>query len=125
VVDTQFIEQVKQVLVHGAVMTHTGQFFHTSLELAQLEVRICTPILEASYNNFGCLLTFCWIKVLWENLWWIHKVSLHDPDQILPKLQREGDFFLNGMTSSASGFLQYGPYPFQLVLIGVQSNDGS
>jgi hypothetical protein len=91
VVETQFIEQVKQVLVHGAVMTHTGKFFCTSFELAQLEVGIGTPILESSYNDFWGLLTFCWIKVLWENLW-IHKVSFRDPEQILPKLQREGDF---------------------------------
>jgi hypothetical protein len=51
VVDTQFIEQVKWVLVHGAVMTHTGQFFCTSLELAQLEVGIGIPILESSYDD--------------------------------------------------------------------------
>ena len=92
VVNTQFTEQVKWVLVHGALLTHTGQFFCVSLEQAQLEVYIGTPILESSYDDYGCLLTFCWIKVLWECLW-IHKVTLCNPDQILPKLQQEGDFF--------------------------------
>ena len=76
-----------------AVPTHTGQFFHVSLEQAQLKVGISTPILESSYDDYGCLLTFCWIKVLWECLW-IYKVTLHNPDQILPKLQWEGNFFL-------------------------------
>jgi hypothetical protein len=75
------------------VMTHTGHFFCTLLKLAQLEVGLGTPILESSYDDFKCLLTFCWIKILWENLW-IHKVSLQDPDQILPKVQLDGDFFL-------------------------------
>jgi hypothetical protein len=84
VVDTQFIKQVKCVMV----LTHTGNFIHNSLELAQLKVSIGTPTLESSYDDYRCLLTFCWIKVLWKNLW-LHKV-LWNPDQILPNSNMKG-----------------------------------
>jgi hypothetical protein len=68
VTDTQFIEQVKRVLVHGALPTHTGIYFNISLEQAQLEVGIGSPLLEANYDDYGFLLTFCWVKVLWQFL---------------------------------------------------------
>jgi hypothetical protein len=68
VMDTQFIEQVKRVLVHGALPTHTSSYFNISLEQAQLEVGIGSPLLEANYNDYGFLLTFCWVKVLWQFL---------------------------------------------------------
>jgi hypothetical protein len=69
VMDTQFIEQVKLVLVHGALPTHTSIYFNISLEQAQLEVGIGSPLLEANYDDYGFLLTFCWVKVLWQCLW--------------------------------------------------------
>jgi len=103
VIDTQFIEQVKKVLVHGALPTHTGRYFNISLEQAQLEVGIGTPILEASYDDYGFLLTFCWVKVLWEFLW-LHRVTLYNPEQILPKLQRQGDFFIMECIVASRGF---------------------
>ncbi len=58
-----------------------------------MEVGISTPILEVSFVDYGHLLTFCWIKVLWEHLW-KNNISLHNSEQVLPQLQREGDFFI-------------------------------
>jgi hypothetical protein len=52
------------MLTHGAIPTHTGRFLNISLEQAQLEVGIGMPILEADYEQYGFLLTFCCIKVL-------------------------------------------------------------
>jgi hypothetical protein len=70
------------------VTTHTGNFIHNSLELTQLKVSIGTPILESSYDDYRYLLMFCWIKVLWKNLW-LHKV-FWNPDQILPNSNVKG-----------------------------------
>jgi hypothetical protein len=103
VIDTQFIEQVKRVLVQGALPTTTGRFYNISFEQAQLEIGIDTPILQANYDDFGFLLTYCWVKVLWEQLW-NHNVSLQNPDQVLPKLQREGDFFIMERIITCQGF---------------------
>jgi hypothetical protein len=50
-------------------------------------------------------LTFCWVKeVLWEFLW-KHDVKLHNPDQVLPKPQRQGDFFIMEHIVTSQGFL--------------------
>jgi hypothetical protein len=56
-----------------------------------MEVGISSPIQEASFEDYRHLLTFCWIKILWEHLW---KILLCNSEQVLPKLQREGDFFI-------------------------------
>jgi hypothetical protein len=58
-----------------------------------LKVRIGTPILKASYDDYGFLLMFSWVKLLWQFLW-VHNVTLCNPEQVLPKLQWEGDFFI-------------------------------
>jgi hypothetical protein len=63
------------------------------MEQAQMEIGIGTAILEASFDDYGHLLTFCCVKILWEHLWQ-HTISLRCPEQALPKLQREGDFFI-------------------------------
>jgi hypothetical protein len=47
---------------------------------------------------------FCWVKVLWEFLW-KHDVKLHNPDQVLPKPQRLGDFFIMEHIVTSQGFL--------------------
>jgi hypothetical protein len=103
VIDMQCIEQVKRVLVHVALPTHTGNYFNISLEQAQLEIGIGSPILESNYDDYGFLLTFCWVKVLWEFLW-KHDVKLHNPDQVLPKPQRQGDFFIMEHIVTSQGF---------------------
>lgn len=91
--DYQGIEQIKKLLVHGSVDTPTGHFLRTSLESAQLEVGIGTPILEADYEYYGFLLTDCWIKSLWRFVS-AYGILLRNPDQVLPQLQRTGDAFL-------------------------------
>jgi hypothetical protein len=101
--NTQFIEQVKQVLVQGALQTHTGRYFNISLEQAQLKVGIGTPILEASYDDYRFLLTFSWVRLLWQFLW-VHSITLHNPEQVLPKLQWEGDFFIMEHIVQSHGF---------------------
>jgi hypothetical protein len=77
------------------------------LEQAQLEVGIGTPILEADYEQYGFLLTFCWIKVLWKRLW-EYDIVLHQPEaeKVLPKLQREGDFFIMQRIVQSQGFME-------------------
>jgi hypothetical protein len=122
VMDTQFIEQVKRVLVHGAVPSHTSRYFNISLEQAQLKVGIGTPLLEASYNDFGFLLTYCWVKLMWEFLW-MHKVHLRNLDQILPKLESQGDFFHYGSHCGISRLFGERHDTNQSLLLGLQSND--
>jgi hypothetical protein len=51
-----------------------------------MEVGISTLILEASIEDYGHLLAFCWIKILWEHLW-KNNISLCNSEQVLPKLQ--------------------------------------
>jgi hypothetical protein len=68
-INTEFLGQIKSMLTHGAIPTHTGRFLNISLEQAQLKVWIWIPILEADYEQYFFLLTFCWIKVLWKRLW--------------------------------------------------------
>jgi hypothetical protein len=91
-IDAQFIGQVKKVLVHGAIPSHTGWLFNISLEQAQMEIGISTPILEASFEDYGRLLTFCWVKILWEHLWQ-HKVSLRCPDRFCQNCNAKGIFY--------------------------------
>jgi hypothetical protein len=67
-----------------------------------VEVGISTPILEASFNDYGHLLTFCWIKILWQHLW-KDNISVQNAEQVLPKLQQEGDFFIMGRLILSGG----------------------
>jgi hypothetical protein len=79
-IDTEFVGQVKAIFTHGAIPTHMGNFLNISLEQAQLELGISIlMILEASYKDYGFLLTFCWIKVLWKQLWECN-IILHQPE---------------------------------------------
>jgi hypothetical protein len=43
------------------------------------------------------------VKLLWEFLW-MHNVTLCNPDQILPKLQWQGDFFIMEYIVASQGF---------------------
>jgi hypothetical protein len=56
---------VKKVLIHGVIPSQTGQLYNISLEQVQMEIGISTLILEASFEDCGHLLTFCWVKILW------------------------------------------------------------
>jgi hypothetical protein len=104
-IDTEFLGQIKSMLTHGAIPTHTGRFLNISLEQAQLEVGIGTPMLEADYEQYGFLLTFCWIKVLWKRLWEYDIVLRHpEAEKVLPKLKREGDYFIMERVVQSQGF---------------------
>jgi len=39
-----------------------------SLEQAQLELGLPTPLFQAAYSQYGLLLTDCWVKFLWSFL---------------------------------------------------------
>jgi hypothetical protein len=55
---------------------------------------ISSSILEASFEDYGHLLTFCWIKILWEHLWKSNLLLCNSEQVLPPKLQREGDLFI-------------------------------
>jgi hypothetical protein len=50
-------------------------------------------------------LSFCWIKVLWKQLW-DYDIVLHQPEakEVLPKLQHKGDFFIMERIVQSQGF---------------------
>jgi hypothetical protein len=87
------IGQLRQILVHGAIPTTTGDLLRISLEQAQLEVGIGIPFLEASYGFYGFLLTDTWWKSVWEFIW-MHGIELSSPNQIIPQPQRVGDGYI-------------------------------
>lgn len=89
----QGIAQLRQVITHGAISSITGKLFRVSLELAQLEIGSGQPLFSTPFHIYGCLLTHCWIKSLWEFVS-THKIVLEWPDQVLPKQQRQGDEFI-------------------------------
>lgn len=103
--DYQGIEQIKKLLTHGAITTPTGHFLRTSLESAQLEVGIGSPLFEANYDIYGFLLTDCWIKSLWQFVS-RHKIQLRNPNQVLPRLQRLGDDFLMELVIASDQFTE-------------------
>jgi len=39
-----------------------------SLEQAQLEIGLSTPLFQVDYSQYGFLLTDCWVKFLWSFL---------------------------------------------------------
>jgi hypothetical protein len=84
---------VKKFLTHGAIPSHTGCLSNISLEQVQMEVGIGMPLFKSSFDEYGHLLTFCWIKILWQHLW-MNQIYLCNPEQILQKLQRKQDFFI-------------------------------
>jgi hypothetical protein len=64
-IDDQFIGQLKKFLIHGTIPTHTGCLCNISLEQPGTDGSGNQyPILEASFDDYGHLLTFCWIKIL-------------------------------------------------------------
>jgi hypothetical protein len=93
VIDTQFIKQVKKVLVHGVVLTPTRVYFRVSLEHTHLEIGIGTPIWKPVSMIMVSYLHSVGLRFFWKFLW-NHAVTLHNPDQFLPPLQREGDVFI-------------------------------
>ena len=89
----QGIAHICLVLMHGAIDTPTGSLLRASLEQAQLEVGLGTSFLSVPFELYGFLLTDC----LWSAIWSFiseHNISLSNPDQVLPKRQRQRDEFI-------------------------------
>ena len=86
-------EKIARLLQHGDTPSLAGQLQNVSLEQAQLEVGIQTPILEASFETYGFLLTDCWFTGLWR---FASKedIVLKKEDPVILPLQREGDEFI-------------------------------
>ena len=62
----QNIGKISKLLTHGNTPSMMGKLIVAQLKQAQLEVEIGTPILLAPFDQFGCLLTNCWTKGIWE-----------------------------------------------------------
>ncbi len=45
-----------------------SHLLHCSLEQAQIEIGLSTPLLQANYSQYGFLLMDCWVKFLWSFL---------------------------------------------------------
>jgi hypothetical protein len=76
--------------MHDAIDTPTGLLLWASLEQAKLEVGLGTSFLSAPFELYGFLLMDC----LWSTIWSFileHNISLSNPDQVLPKRQRQRD----------------------------------
>ena len=65
---TQVIEHVDCLLRHGGTKTITGQLLDGNIEKAKVEVGISGDLLTASFDDYGHLLTKCWIKDVWYEL---------------------------------------------------------
>jgi len=45
-----------------------SHLLHCSLEQAQLEIGLSTPLFQTAYSQYGFHLTDCWVKFLWSFL---------------------------------------------------------
>ena len=102
--DSQGIAQIQKFLTHAAIPTPTGMLMNASLELAQVEVGTSWSIFDMEFNDYGFLLTDCWIKSLWA-FSSTYSIQLHNPEQVLPKIQREGDSFIMECIISTGRFM--------------------
>ena len=89
----QWIGQVQQILMHGAINTTTGSLLCISLEQVQLKMVISIPFLEASYDHYGFLLTDMWWWLVWELLWWF-QICLTYPGQSVPIPRQHNNAFI-------------------------------
>lgn len=81
------------MLTHGAIPAPAGNFLNMSLEQAQLEAGVGCCVFDANYDEFGFLLTGCWIKTLWLFAH-AYDAELWSQRQALLALQREGNAFI-------------------------------
>ena len=60
--------------------------FKASLEAMQLEAGPNVNSLTGSYEKYGSLVTYCWFKILWGELWhYRFTVHLYHPEKQLPR----------------------------------------
>ena len=86
-------EKIARLLQHGDTPSITGQLQGISLEQAQLEIGIQTPLLEAPFDTYGFLLTSCWFKPL-RKFVSQEGIVLRQENPITLPMQREGDEFV-------------------------------
>ncbi len=78
---------------HLAAKTITGDLLRTSIEAAKIEIGIGRNIFLLDYDLYGCLLTDCWIKHVWEFAF-NNNIQIHDNTTKQLELQRENDLFI-------------------------------
>ena len=90
----QGIEQIKMILGHmSQPQTPTGQLLEISLEQAQVELGLPTPLWQADYKKHNKLITETWVKSVWK---FVSKfgIKLNTAETVrLPKL-RENDRYI-------------------------------
>ena len=97
------------MLRHGGTETIAGQLLDRAIEKAKVEVGISGDLLTASFDDYGHLLTKCWIKDVWYELH-TQQIKMMEKTASLT-LKRDNDIFLNEQ------FLTKGYPKSQLVLI--------
>ena len=89
----QGICKVSKLLTHGDSGNLTSDLIAVSMEQAQLEVSIGTPLLQVPFDQYGMLCTQCWVKGLWQFAS-EHCILLENPTYRTPPLQCEGDEYI-------------------------------
>ena len=89
----QGICKVSKLLTHGDSGNLTSNLIAVSMEQAQLEVGIGTPLLQAPFDQYSMLCTQCWVKGLWQFAL-EHCILLENLTYCTPPLQCEGDEYI-------------------------------
>ena len=89
----QGIHKVSKLLTHGDSSNLTSDLITVSMEHAQLEVGIGTPLLQAPFDQYGMLCTQCWVKGLWQFAS-EHHILLENPTYHTPLLQCKGNEYI-------------------------------
>ena len=89
----QGIRKVSKLLTHGDSSNLTSDLIAVSMEQAQLEVSIGTPLLQAPFDQYGMLCTQCWVKGIWQ-FTSEHHILLENPTYHTPPLQCEGNEYI-------------------------------
>ena len=101
----QNIGMIGKLLTNGNTPLMMGKLIAAQLEQAQLEVGIGTPILLAPFDRFGCLLTDCWTKGIWEFAS-KYDIALLVDEYMLLALQRVGNKFIMEKLIRIGNFMQ-------------------
>ena len=89
----QGAERISFISEHLQEETLSAELLKTSIELGKVEIGIGRNIFQLNYEKFGCLLTECWIKDVWQ-FTWEQKILLEDKVTSNMQLQRQEDVFL-------------------------------
>ena len=88
----QVIQHIDCLLRHGGTNTITGQLLKGTIEQAKVEIRVCGNLLTQPFNLYGYLLTDCWIKGVWQE---VFLASIHVIEQTVSlKPKQDNDILL-------------------------------